>query len=139
MDDSLNAQLYGDDVAPAEILHGRVAVPPEFVPLYEAIDGLAAEAQASAIGDQSCVVVSRQLVALSWPSAGRQLLPLLPLLPLLLPWLCCSAPAVHPPQQALTRHMGHGTCWCGNFDFLIEAWQPTQQQCCCPMQAMSMQ
>ena len=46
VDHRLNCQLYGDDVAPRDILHGRVAVPAEFLPLYDAIDGLAAEAQA---------------------------------------------------------------------------------------------
>lgn len=45
MDDRLNASLYGDGVTAAEILGGRVALPEEFLPLYQAIDALAAEAQ----------------------------------------------------------------------------------------------
>jgi hypothetical protein len=46
VDDRLNCQLYGEDVTAAEILGGRVALPAEFLPLYQTIDLLAAEAQA---------------------------------------------------------------------------------------------
>ncbi len=45
VDDRLNASLYGDGVTAAEILGGRVALPEEFLPLYQAVDALAAEAQ----------------------------------------------------------------------------------------------
>ena len=46
VDDRLNCQLYGEEVTAGEILGGRVALPVEFLPLYQAIDSLAAEAQA---------------------------------------------------------------------------------------------
>lgn len=45
VDARLNASLYGDGVTAAEVLGGRVALPQEFLPLYQAIDALAAEAQ----------------------------------------------------------------------------------------------
>ncbi|PRW20974.1 DUF500 and SH3 domain [Chlorella sorokiniana] len=45
VDDRLNASLYSDGVTAAEILGGRVALPEEFLPLYQAVDALAAEAQ----------------------------------------------------------------------------------------------
>lgn len=41
----LHAQLYGEGVEPEEILGGRVAVPPELLPLYRDIEERASEAR----------------------------------------------------------------------------------------------
>lgn len=43
--DRLHAQLYGEGVHPEEILSGRVAVPPELLPLYGDIEERASEAR----------------------------------------------------------------------------------------------
>ncbi len=45
--DRLHAQLYGEGVEPEEILGGRVAAPPELLPLYRDIDERASEARVS--------------------------------------------------------------------------------------------
>lgn len=45
LDEGLNRELYGEEFDLEDVLAGRVAAPPELLPLYQDIEGRAAEAQ----------------------------------------------------------------------------------------------
>lgn len=55
----LHAQLYGEGVEPEEILGGRVAVPPELLPLYCDIEERASEARVRSTAIHRCESVNR--------------------------------------------------------------------------------
>lgn len=64
--DRLHAQLYGEGVHPEEILSGRVAVPPELLPLYGDIEERASEARVRSRWRRLTACATTQHVGM-WP------------------------------------------------------------------------